>query len=48
MAEPDARGPEADPALADGIVAAQLVVVVDCDQHLDFLLGKTNNKAHTV
>lgn len=41
VAQPDAWGAVADPALADGVVAAQLVVVVHGDQHLDFLYVET-------
>lgn len=41
VAQPDARGAVADPALADGVVAAELVVVVHSDQHLDFLCAET-------
>lgn len=41
VTQPDAWGAVADPALADGVVAAQLVVVVHSDQHLDFLFIDT-------
>lgn len=48
MAQPDAGGAVADPALPDGIVAAQFVVVVHSDQHLDFLCVETEEASKAV
>lgn len=48
VAQADAGGAVADPALADGVVAAQLVVVVHGDQHLDFLWADTAEKEEPV
>lgn len=44
VTQPDARGSVANPALADGVVAAQLVVVVHGDHHLDFLVEPTEEE----
>lgn len=48
MAQPDTGGAIPDPALANGIVAAQLVVVVDCDENLHFLQRRRRKIANRV
>lgn len=48
VAQPNTWGTVSDPALADGVVAAQLVVVVHSDQYLDFLRGDNRGRETVV